>query len=440
MLNTLVVYILFSIGSLFVLSRRPWVSGLGLASAAWFIYFPDAIYHSYASRNENIVLSIIALYTTLLLIFLKRKRIRIEWRNWWVRLVCYMILVMILPWMLLKELSMYNAVLYPTIFLFVFVVTLHVRKWQAIFWAISWLISFNIVTNYVGVPGWPWEAPIMYIENPKNILFNLNIAYDSIWLSLLMGVSFAFSMWRPRRLILLVLFLLYFIVTWIMHWSRSVTFSAGVLLTLIPFIMKRPSKFWARTAIASVISLILVFNYLVIVPWVLKKSFWADPLTQTRVEEKLIRKIITDETRARLFKATFNLWKESPIWGVGFFRSGEIVFGREGEGPHSGLLILLAEGGILAAAMFLLGLRDFFRTTNPLAPSNNEAEKALKSLVFLGIFSLLPRMMGDGVFYNTPIFAIFVITGYRIKELTSSTKSEYDKVIDINPPKSLDNW
>lgn len=417
-MQTTIVYIIFAIGSLFVLSRRSWLSGLGLACAAWIIYFPDAIYHSGASRNENIVLGAIVFFTTLLLIFLRGEKIRIVWRNWWVRLVCYIIIVMIVPWTLLGALSLYSAVLYPMIFLFLFVAASFVKKWQAIFWAISWLIIFNIATNYVGVPGWPWEVPLILFKASKNIKFNLNIAYEAMWLSLLLGVSLAFSNWKPKHILLLSPFFIYFIVAWLMHWSRSLTISSGVLLALIPFITKKAAGFRSRAVLSTVILAVLVLNYYVIVPWVLDKGFWLDSLTQTRIEEKLMQKIVTDETRVRLFKTTFNLWRESPIWGVGFFRSGEIVFGQEGDGPHSGLLMLLAEGGLLAVGMFMLGLKDILVRIKPWASTENNGELELRNMVFLGIVSLLPRMMFDGIFYNTPMLAILIITGYHIEELT----------------------
>jgi hypothetical protein len=170
--RTIAIYIIFAILSTVVFAKRSWISGLGLASAAWFIYFPDAIFHSDMPRNEYLYLSVVSLATASF-ILLKRKTFNIPWKNWWILLACYMLLVMVLPWVLLREVSLYHAALYPTVFLLLFAAANSVKKWQAIFWSIAWLIVFNILTNYVGIPGWPWEAPRMYLESSKNVLFNL---------------------------------------------------------------------------------------------------------------------------------------------------------------------------------------------------------------------------------------------------------------------------
>ena len=426
---TTIVYILFAVLSTLVFAKRPWISGLGLASAAWFIYFPDAIFQSDMPRSENLVLSAVSLATAVF-IFLKSKKIKISWRNWWVRLVCYTILVMLLPWVLFGKISLYHAVLYPSVFLLIFSVAGCIKKWQAIFWSITWLIGFNILTNYVGVPGWPWEAPRMYLEGSKNVIFNLNIAYEAIWLSLLMGISLLLAYLKSKQRLLLFMFsLLYFIITWTMHWSRALTLSCGVLVSCSPLAMAQIGNIRRRVATSVAIFFLVGGGYFLFAPQVLTNIFWIDETTQARVEEKLVREIVSDNIRVRLFKATFNLWQGSPIWGVGLFRSGEIILGKEGEGPHSGLLMLLAEGGLLAGIIFMFGVRDLLTRTKPWVHPWNPGEGELRSLVFLGIVSLLPRMMFDGVFYNTPMLPILVITGYRIIELTQPPRPAPAKYI-----------
>ena len=426
---TIIVYILFAGLSILVFAKRPWISGLGLASAAWFIYFPDAIFQSDMPRSENLVLSAVSFATTLF-IFLKNKKIRMRWRNWWVRLVCYTILVMLLPWVLFGKISLYHAVLYPSVFLLIFSVANCINRWEAIFSSITWLIVFNILTNYVGVPGWPWEAPRMYLEGSKHVIFNLNIAYEAMWLSLLLGIGVAFINPKSKKqLLLFMISLLYFVVTWLMHWSRALTLSCGVLVSCSPLAMAKIGNIRRRVATSVVIVFLVGGGYFLFAPQVLTNIFWIDEGTQARVEEKLVREIVSDNIRVRLYKATFNLWQGSPIWGVGLFRSGEIILGKEGEGPHSGLLMLLAEGGLLAGIIFLLGVRDLLTRTKPWIAPRNRGERELRSLVFLGIVSLLPRMMLDGVFYNTPMLPILVITGYRIIELTQPPRPAPAKYI-----------
>lgn len=434
-MQTNVVYIIFALLSLLVLAKRPLLSGLGLAAAAWFVYFPDTIFHSDMSRDENLKVAGLSVGVTLILCLYKLKNNKLRffwlkrfWGNWWVRFFCYVLLVMILPRAFFRQLSLYHAALYPAIFILISVAASCVQKWQAIFWSITWFIIFNILTNYVGIPQWPWEAPTMYIAARKNVIFNLTIAYEAMWLSLLLGISLAFSNWKLKRITLLIPSFIYFVVTWLIHWSRSLTLSLGLLLALSTFAMQRMGKFWLRTSLSIIVGLILISNYFTIVPWILEKSSWIDFGTETRIKEKLIDNIYKDDERVMLFETTLNTWKGHPIFGVGFLRSGDIVADKTGgEGPHSGLLMLLAEGGLLAAMLFILGLIDILRRTKPWVNAQNHGEKELRCLVFLGILSLLPRMMFDGFFYNTPMLAILVVTGYRITELTQTPPSKHNR-------------
>jgi hypothetical protein len=266
----------------------------------------------------------------------------------------------------------------------------------------------------------------MYLEGSKNVLFNLNVAYEAMWLSLLMGISLAFTNVKStKRLLLFMLLFLYFTITWIMHWSRALTLSSGVLLALSPLALQKIGNMRRRVATSVVICGMLLCGYILFASQILTNIFWVEEGTRAGVEQKLVEKLVKDEVRVRLFRATLNLWQESPIWGVGFFRSGGIILGKEGDGPHSGLLILLAEGGLLAVVIFLIGLRDLLIRTKPWVPLRIRGEGELRSLVFLGILSLLPRMMFDGVFYNTAVLPILVITGYRITELTQPASPKY---------------
>jgi hypothetical protein len=250
---------------------------------------------------------------------------------------------------------------------------------------------------------------------------NLNVAYEAIWLSLLMGISLAFTNVKStKRIVLFMLLFLYFATTWVMHWSRALTLSSGVLLALSPLVLRKIRSMRRRVATSVVISGMLLGGYILFAPQILTNIFWVEEGTQAGVEQKLVENVVKDEVRVRLFRATVDLWEESPIWGVGFFRSGEIILGREGGGPHSGLLILLAEGGLLAVVIFLIGLRDLIIRTKPWIALPVRGEGELRNLVFLGTLSLLPRMMFDGVFYNTAMLPILIITGYRIRELTQA--------------------
>lgn len=412
MIYTYLFLLAFGILSLLVLRRRPWLSGLGMASALALVYSWDSMGKGASPSVVFVVYALIALIAAGIIALASRARSTIQYGKAWLLLVGYFF------FMMLRGILSTSSYVYPvctfTTWALVLVATRALCTWQAVFWAVGWMLVMNIMLNWFGLPPSPWELPPSYYWVFPYTKFNLGLSLDSWWFVTLGAISLYPLLRKPLRLVWFSGLAAYTIFNLVHYPLRAFVLFLGVLAASLPFLSSHRSL--GKSMILSlviIVSLGLLFSS--IVAFIANQGWFRAELVDIFIEK--MGRLTRDEVRAMVYTATINYWLENPLIGHGMFTSSKDIWLLTGLGPHSGLLIILADGGVIAGLLFCLGILHLLQQVHPWRAPVVKGALELRYFVFFGVLSLLVQMAGHGLLYNSSILVFLVALGYHIPAL-----------------------
>lgn len=404
----------FSGLSLLVLHQKPWLSGLGMASALTLIYAWDSMGKGDSPSIMFIAYTFIVLTAATIIVLAFRSR-NTRYPKVWLLLVCYLLFFMIPRGILSIGSHLYFVCTLVT-WALVLAATRSLRNWQCVFWAVGWVLAMNIMLNWLGLPPSPWELLPWYHWMYPYTKYNLGLSLDSGWLVTLGAISLYPLLSKPFRWIWFSGLASYTIFNMTHYPLRGFILSLGVLVASLPFLIFHRSL--GKSLIFSIVILLsLGALYQANVALIVANQHWLRPELADIFLDK-IERLTRDEVRTMVYASTINYWLESPIIGHGMFASSKEIEQLTGLGPHSGLLMILADGGMIAGVLFLLGILHLLHQIRPWQAPVMKGALELRYFVFSGLLSLFVQMMTHGYLYTSSTLLFLIAVGYRIPALT----------------------